>query len=183
MGVDILCQAVSGMGKTAVFVLSVLHCLGESPEPCSAMVLCHTRELAYQIKGEFVRLSKFMPNVRTEVILGGEPLDKQKKMLKSEKTPHIIVGTPGRVLHLAKDKTINLDNLKMFILDECDKVLENVGKCQPILPPHLDLCLRHAFGHLKHLQEDPSFQTSYDVHGYSLTRDQGHLPQVHAQPC
>ena len=128
MGVDVLCQAVSGMGKTAVFVLSALHCLGENPEPCTALVLAHARELAYQIKGEFTRLSKFIPNIRTEVILGGESLEKQKKMLKGPNTPHIVVGTPGRILHLAKDKSLNLDNLKMFILDECDKVLENVGK-------------------------------------------------------
>ena len=128
IGVDILCQAVSGMGKTAVFVLSVLQCLGENPSPCTALILCHTRELAYQIKGEFVRLSKFMSDVRTEVILGGEPLAKQKNMLKGANTPHIVVGTPGRILHLTKDKTLNLDNLKMFILDECDRVLDNVGK-------------------------------------------------------
>jgi len=49
-------------------------------------------------------------------------------MLKGPNAPHIIVGTPGRILHLAKDGTLKLDNLKMFILDECDKVLENVGK-------------------------------------------------------
>ena len=134
MGVDILCQAVSGMGKTAVFVLSSLHCVGdyagESPQPASVLVLAHARELAYQIKGEFTRLAKFMDKIRTEVILGGESLEKQKKLLKDpKKTPHIIVGTPGRILHLAKDKSLNLDNLKMFILDECDKVLDNVGKC------------------------------------------------------
>ena len=128
MGVDVLCQAVSGMGKTAVFVLSALHSVGENPETATVLVLAHARELAYQIKGEFVRLSKFMNNIRTEVILGGEPLEKQKKMLKGPNSPHIIVGTPGRILHLAKDKSLNLDNLKMFILDECDKVLENVGK-------------------------------------------------------
>ena len=128
MGVDILCQAVSGMGKTAVFVLSVLHCLGDNPEGCNALILCHTRELAYQIKGEFIRLSKFMTTIRTEVILGGEPIEKQKKLLKGPTAPHIVVGTPGRILHLAKDKSLNLDNLKMFILDECDRVLENVGK-------------------------------------------------------
>ena len=72
-----------------------------------------------------------MPNVRTECLLGGESLEKQKKMLKGPGAPHIIVGTPGRVLHLAKDKSLNLDNLKIFILDECDKVLENVGKFPP----------------------------------------------------
>ena len=137
MGVDILCQAVSGMGKTAVFVLSSLHCVGESPQPASVLVLAHARELAYQIKGEFTRLAKFIPDIRTECILGGEPLEKQKKLLKGPKTPHIIVGTPGRILHLAKDKSLNLDNLKMFILDECDKVLDNVGKFS-FLPAPLD---------------------------------------------
>jgi len=60
MGVDVLCQAVSGMGKTAVFVLSALHSVGENPSPCTVLVLAHARELAYQIKGEFVRLSKFI---------------------------------------------------------------------------------------------------------------------------
>ena len=128
MGQDILCQAVSGMGKTAVFVLTVLHCLENDPKPGTALILAHARELAFQIKGEFTRLAKFLPNVKTECILGGESLEKQKKLLKGPNSPHIIVGTPGRILHLAKDKTLNLDNLKMFILDECDKVLENVGK-------------------------------------------------------
>ena len=53
IGVDILCQAKSGMGKTAVFVLTTLHQLPEDPKPCSALILCHNRELAYQIKKEF----------------------------------------------------------------------------------------------------------------------------------
>jgi len=47
LGVDVLCQAVSGMGKTAVFVLTILQNLKENPKPCSSLVLCHTRELAY----------------------------------------------------------------------------------------------------------------------------------------
>jgi len=114
------------MGKTAVFVLTVLHCMENDPKPGTALILAHARELAFQIKGEFTRLAKFLPNVKTECILGGESLEKQKKLLKGPNSPHIIVGTPGRILHLAKDKTLNLDNLKMFILDECDKVLENV---------------------------------------------------------
>lgn len=47
MGVDVLCQAVSGMGKTAVFVLTVLHCLDNDPQPGTALILAHARELAY----------------------------------------------------------------------------------------------------------------------------------------
>ena len=116
------------MGKTAVFVLTILQCLGEEPEPCSAIILCHARELAYQIKGEFTRLSKFMKSTRTEVIFGGQPIQTQQKLLKGNAPPHIIVGTPGRVLALVKDKSLNLANVKMFVLDECDKVLENVSK-------------------------------------------------------
>jgi ATP-dependent RNA helicase UAP56/SUB2 len=47
MGVDVLCQAVSGMGKTAVFVLTALHCLDKEPQPGTVLVLAHARELAY----------------------------------------------------------------------------------------------------------------------------------------
>lgn len=47
IGVDILCQAKAGMGKTAVFVLSILNKLGAEPKPVSALIMCHTRELAY----------------------------------------------------------------------------------------------------------------------------------------
>jgi len=58
MGVDVLCQAKSGMGKTAVFVLTTLHQLGDNPKPLSGLVLCHTRELAFQIKKEYDRFLK-----------------------------------------------------------------------------------------------------------------------------
>ena len=69
-----------------------------------------------------------MKSVRTEVIYGGNPIQAQVKLLKGPTPPHIVVGTPGRVLALVKEKSLNLDNVKMFILDECDKVLDNVRK-------------------------------------------------------
>ena len=58
LGMDIICQAKSGMGKTAVFVLSSLHQLDMKEDSVGALVLCHTRELAYQIKNEYDRFSK-----------------------------------------------------------------------------------------------------------------------------
>jgi len=128
LGVDVLCQAVSGMGKTAVFVLTVLQNLSEDPKPGSALILCHTRELAYQIKNEFVRFTKYMKNCRTEVIYGGEPIKTHIELLKGLKPPHIVVGTPGRILQLVKEKHLTLNDLKMFVLDECDKVLEQMSK-------------------------------------------------------
>ena len=126
MGVDVLCQAKSGMGKTAVFVLTLLDQLDEKPDPVSAVILTHTRELAFQIKKEFDRFSRYLKNVKTEVIYGGVPKKTHIKMLK-EDPPSVIVGTPGRILDLVQGKHLKLDKLKFFILDECDKMLEEAG--------------------------------------------------------
>ena len=95
---------------------------------CSALILCHTRELAYQIKNEFKRFTKFMDKLRTEVIYGGEPMDGQIKLFKGLNAPHIVVGTPGRILALTKGGHLPMDNLKIFVLDECDRLLDQLSK-------------------------------------------------------
>ena len=123
MGVDILCQAKSGMGKTAVFVLTVLDQLDEKPEPLSAIVMGHTRELAFQIKKEFDRFTKYFKDITSGVLYGGIPKKTHFKLLK-ETPPTIVVGTPGRILDLVQSGHLNLEKLKFFILDECDKMLE-----------------------------------------------------------
>lgn len=123
-GRDVVCQAVSGMGKTAVFILSVLHQLEENPKPATALVMCNTRELAFQIKNEVIRFTKYLPDIITEVFYGGVHIKENEKVLKGPKPPHIIIGTPGRILALVQKKTLTLDNLQMFILDECDKMLD-----------------------------------------------------------
>ena len=76
MGVDVLCQAKSGMGKTAVFVLTTLHQLDDNPKPVTCLVLCHTRELAFQIKKEYDRFTKHMDSkkVSVDVLYGGQPM-------------------------------------------------------------------------------------------------------------
>ncbi len=126
---DVLCQAKSGMGKTAVFVLATLQQLETSPTSTdpSVLVLCHTRELAYQIKNEYARFSKYMPDVKTAVFYGGTSVKQNTEALKNEK-PQIIVGTPGRIQALVRDKVLNLKNIKNFVLDECDKMLESLGR-------------------------------------------------------
>lgn len=125
LGMDVICQAKSGMGKTAVFVLSSLHQLEAKEGQIGAIVLCHTRELAFQINNEFERFSRYLPDVKVKVFYGGVPVPEHKRILKSE-CPHIIVGTPGRVLQLVRDKDLVTKNVKHFILDECDKMLEKL---------------------------------------------------------
>ena len=111
-GRDIMCQAIAGMGKTAVFIFAVLHQLETNPKPGSALVLCNTRELAYQIKTEFDRFTKYLPEIRNEVFYGGIPYKDNAKLVKNEdKAPHIIIGTPGRILTLIQKNDLSLENL------------------------------------------------------------------------
>lgn len=158
-GTDILCQAKSGMGKTAVFVLSILQQLdtdagdedgGEKGgkfgvdqtnntnssgsakrEPRNSYVRClglaHTRELAYQIKNEFDRFSKYLKDITCEVVYGGVAVSKHIKLFSEHSNiPHIVIGTPGRILFLIKEKYLKTDKVQHFVLDECDKCLENL---------------------------------------------------------
>ncbi|CAH0595036.1 unnamed protein product [Chrysodeixis includens] len=125
LGMDILCQAKSGMGKTAVFVLATLQQLEPSENHVYVLVMCHTRELAFQISKEYERFSKYMAGVRVSVFFGGMPVQKDEEVLKTA-CPHIVVGTPGRILALVNSKKLNLKHLKHFILDECDKMLESL---------------------------------------------------------
>ncbi len=69
---DIICQAKSGMGKTAVFVLASLHLITPNPGVVQVVVLCHTRELAFQIQKEYQRFSKYLPDIKSHVFYGGE---------------------------------------------------------------------------------------------------------------
>jgi len=128
VGQDMIVQAKSGMGKTAVFVIATLQqCEPDSDDPAiDTLVLCHTREMAFQIHREFERLGKFLPAVKSGVIYGGVNVAEQKKMI-SENMPHVLVGTPGRVLHFLKDGVISLNRMKRLILDEVDDMLASKG--------------------------------------------------------
>ncbi|XP_062163932.1 DEAD-box ATP-dependent RNA helicase 15 [Alnus glutinosa] len=125
LGMDVICQAKSGMGKTAVFVLSTLQQIEPVAGQVSAIVLCHTRELAYQICHEFERFSTYLVDLKVAVFYGGVNIKVHKDLLKNE-CPHIVVGTPGRILALAREKDLSLKNVRHFILDECDKMLESL---------------------------------------------------------
>lgn len=139
-------------------MLSTLQQLDPVPGEVSVVVICNARELAYQIRNEYLRFSKYMPDVKTAVFYGGTPIQKDAELLKNKETaPHIVVATPGRLKALVRDKLINLGHVKNFVIDECDKVLEA------------------SFGHEKrcsrHLQSYSKRQTSYDVFRYFVSRN------------
>eukprot|EP01062_Namystynia_karyoxenos_P006829 TRINITY_DN1238_c0_g1_i1.p1 TRINITY_DN1238_c0_g1~~TRINITY_DN1238_c0_g1_i1.p1 ORF type:complete len:483 (+),score=214.57 TRINITY_DN1238_c0_g1_i1:101-1450(+) len=133
LGQDILAQAKSGMGKTAVFVLSLLHQV-ENTETKGVQVIClvHTRELAFQIKKEFIRFAKYLSFVKVAVFFGGVPIEKDRATLQSggDDCPNVVVGTPGRVLALIKEGALKTDKVKYFVMDEADKLLEQLDMRQ-----------------------------------------------------
>ncbi|KAL1888166.1 Suppressor of the cold-sensitive snRNP biogenesis mutant brr1-1 [Ceratocystis pirilliformis] len=127
LGGDIICQAKSGLGKTAVFTLATLQRLEPVDGEVSVLIMCHTRELAFQIRNEYNRFSKYLPDVRTGVFYGGVSINKDIELIKNKDTcPHIIVGTPGRLNALVRDKVLRLGSVRMFVLDECDKMLDQI---------------------------------------------------------
>lgn len=149
LGMDILCQAKSGMGKTAVFVLATLNQLAPKEGEVHVLVLCHTRELAVQIGNEYNRFSKYLPGVKCGVLFGGVPREDNIKMLQNDK-PQIIVGTPGRVADLSEQGHLKLDKVKHFIVDECDKLMEQLDARKVVqeiflrTPMHKQVCMFSA---------------------------------------
>ena len=89
------------------------------------LVICHTRELAYQIKHEFDRFAKYFTSMNCGVVYGGVPITKDQEMLKTDQ-PQVLIGTPGRLLGLLTQKDLKLDKVTQFVLDECDKCLEKL---------------------------------------------------------
>mmetsp|Transcript_13207 Transcript_13207/g.32946 ORF Transcript_13207/g.32946 Transcript_13207/m.32946 type:complete len:425 (+) Transcript_13207:400-1674(+) len=133
LGTDVLCQAKSGMGKTAVFVLACLQQLKTEETGIQVLTLVHTRELAFQIKNEFERFSKYFKGVRAAVMYGGTSIDDDKATLKdASKSPHILIGTPGRLNALIRDDALDLSKVAHFVVDECDNVMEKLDMRQDV---------------------------------------------------
>ncbi|KAG9458871.1 hypothetical protein H6P81_003379 [Aristolochia fimbriata] len=120
-GKDLIGIAQTGSGKTGAFALPILQALMKTPQAFFACVLSPTRELAFQIAEQFEALGNFM-EVKCAVIVGGEEMMTQAIALA--KRPHILVGTPGRLLdHLSNTKGFSLWPLKYLVLDEADRLL------------------------------------------------------------
>ena len=121
-GRDVLARAKTGSGKTAAFGLGLLNKLNVDLFKVQALVLCPTRELADQVAKEIRRLARRIPNIKILSVCGGAPLRDQIASL--QRSPHIIVGTPGRVHKHLRSGTLNLDQLQTFVLDEADRMLD-----------------------------------------------------------
>ncbi len=121
-GKDLIAQAETGSGKTAAFGIGLLMRLDARVYQVQALVLCPTRELADQVSKEIRRLATFIPNVKLLTLCGGVPFGPQVGSLAH--SPHIIVGTPGRILKHLRKESLTLDQVKTLVLDEADRMLD-----------------------------------------------------------
>lgn len=125
-GRDLLGSAQTGTGKTAAFAIPILQqiYLNNKIKPSKAikaLILTPTRELASQVYEDFFRYSKFL-NIRSTVIFGGVPQNKQASVLRRGVT--VLVATPGRLIDLMNQGIVKLNEVEYFVLDEADQMLD-----------------------------------------------------------
>ena len=122
-GCDVIGQAQTGTGKTAAFGLPTIQKIDAKDRHVQALIISPTRELAIQTQEELFRLSK-EKRLKVQAVYGGADINRQIRMLKQN--PHIVVGTPGRMLDHIKRGTLDLSHVHTLILDEADEML-NMG--------------------------------------------------------
>lgn len=132
-GKDLKASANTGTGKTAAFLIPALQRVTPKPkEGCGGprvIILVPTRELAMQVSNEALKLSRFLPKVKTVCVYGGVPFPKQKKQLSRK--VDILIATPGRFIdHLRRGK-LDVSSVEMFVLDEADRMLD-MGFYEPV---------------------------------------------------
>lgn len=120
-GSDVLGSSETGSGKTAAFSIPLISNIINGKKSYG-LITCPTRELAQQIYSHVNNLIDRKDNIKTSLLIGGEPIHKQLRTLKSD--PKIIIGTPGRINDHLKKKNLRLNKITYFVLDETDRMLD-----------------------------------------------------------
>ncbi len=123
-GEDLMASAQTGSGKTAAYALPIIARLqAQSGAPRSskprALILVPTRELAIQVKEQFLRFGR---GLRTAVIYGGASFHNQTRVL--QRGTDVIVATPGRLLDMLKQGFADLRQIETLVLDEADRLMD-----------------------------------------------------------
>ncbi|MGG3999339.1 DEAD/DEAH box helicase [Anoxybacillus kestanbolensis] len=125
---DVIGQAQTGTGKTAAFGIPLIEKIDMNHDAVQAIIVAPTRELAIQVSEELYKIGS-TKRVRVLPIYGGQDIERQIRALK--KHPHIIVGTPGRIIDHIQRRTLRLQNVHTVVLDEADEML-NMGFVEDI---------------------------------------------------
>lgn len=128
---DLIVQSETGTGKTLAYLLPVFEKLNPLNKEMQAMILVPTHELAIQIQRQVERLAQNSGiKVSGTPIIGEVNITRQIEKLKEK--PHIIVGSPGRILELIKKKKISAHTIKTIIMDEADRLMDDNNR-EPVM--------------------------------------------------
>ncbi len=120
-GRDTLAKSKTGSGKTLGFAIPIVEQLDpQAPKRPEALVLVPTRELAQQVKDELTDIAR-AKHLKTKVVYGGTRVSEQSKGVGDA---HILIATPGRLQDLADRKLVRLNGVRIFVLDEADRMLD-----------------------------------------------------------
>lgn len=117
---DVIVKSKTGSGKTASFAIPMIEKIDVEKNSLQGLIIAPTRELALQIKEEIQNIGR-IKKVRCSAIFGKQPLKEQVAELKQR--VHIVVATPGRIIDHIGRGTVDLSNIKYFVIDEADKML------------------------------------------------------------
>lgn len=120
-GRDVIGLANTGTGKTAAFVLPIINRLKTVPSQKVALIMAPTRELALQIDEQFKIYAQNM-KLYSALCVGGTNMQRQIRDLR--RRPHVIIGTPGRLKDLMKQRVLKLEFVNTLVLDEADRMLD-----------------------------------------------------------
>jgi len=148
MGKNVLARAKNGTGKTGAYGIPCLQMVDDRSTKIQVVVLTPTRELALQTSGVLIKLAKHMP-IKIMASTGGMNLKEDILRLQAPHGIHVIVATPGRLWDLSNQSVVDLSHVKIFCLDEADKLLSGdfVTVVESILnacPPARQLLLYSA---------------------------------------
>ncbi len=177
-GRDIMVQSRTGSGKTGAFLLPALDRINRYQASTQVLVLAPTRELAAQVAREAEVLAGDS-GVRITAVYGGVGYGKQLAQLREG--AHLVVGTPGRILDHLKRGTLKLDNLKLLIFDEADRLLSmgffpDMRRLYDYLPKKVQCAMFSATFPASVLRLADLFLTNPDFLG--LSRDGVHVAET-----
>ena len=119
---DVIAQAPSGTGKTGAFTISSLQRIDLSSNTTQILILAPTHELVKQIYGVISSIGTMMEGLKVKLLVGGTSVSDDAIELRKH-VPHVIVGSVGRVSDMIRRRTIQTQDIKLFVLDEADEML------------------------------------------------------------
>lgn len=120
-GKDLMGIAQTGTGKTLAFGVPMIQRLAQSKGKMKGLIILPTRELALQVEETLRKVGSTL-GLKTAILIGGEAMGRQLRALKQN--PHIIIATPGRLIDHLENRTVNLSNVGILVLDEADRMLD-----------------------------------------------------------